>query len=676
MTTHTQRPAGLELQCVNAVRVLAMDAVQKANSGHPGTAMALAPLGYVLWSRHLRHDPRDPHWPDRDRFVLSCGHASMLLYALLHLSGYAVSLDDLKAFRQWGSRTPGHPEAGHTAGVETTTGPLGQGVGNAVGMALTAAHLASLFNGGGHAPIGHRTYFICGDGDLMEGVSSEAASLAGHLRIPNLIGFYDDNHITIEGDTDLAFSEDVAARFESYGWHVLHIPDANDLDLIDRTIRQAQVAAATRPVLVIVRSHIAWGSPNKQDSHEAHGAPLGVDEVRLTKQKLGWPSEEPFDVPDAVRAEWAQTVPRGAALHAEWRETWARFAAARADAARELERRWRGELPPDWAGGIPAWTAADGSVATRVASGKTLNAIATRVPELLGGSADLAPSNNTFLAGVEAVMPGKFAGRNFHFGVREHGMGAVLNGMALHGGVIPFGATFLVFSNYMRGSIRLAALMRQRVLYVFTHDSIGLGEDGPTHQPVETLAALRAIPGLWVMRPADATETSEAWKAALQRHDGPTALVFTRQKTEFLDRTRFGPVAGVHRGGYVLAEAAGGVPHVILMASGSEVGTALAAQRLLEAAGTPARVISMPCMEIFAAQPRDYRDTVLPPAVRARVAVEAAHPMPWYRWVGDAGEIAGLDHFGASAPAERLYAEFGLLPEDVVARARAALSRV
>jgi len=675
MTTHTQRPAGLELQCVNAVRVLAMDAVQKANSGHPGTAMALAPLGYVLWSRHLRHDPRDPHWPDRDRFVLSCGHASMLLYALLHLSGYAVSLDDLKAFRQWGSRTPGHPEAGHTAGVETTTGPLGQGVGNAVGMALTAAHLASLFNGGGHAPIGHRTYFICGDGDLMEGVSSEAASLAGHLRIPNLIGFYDDNHITIEGDTDLAFSEDVAARFESYGWHVLHIPDANDLDLIDRTIRQAQDAAATRPVLVIVRSHIAWGSPNKQDSHEAHGAPLGVDEVRLTKQKLGWPSEEPFDVPDAVRAEWAQAVPRGAALHAEWRETWARFAAARADAARELERRWRGELPPDWAGGILAWTAADGSVATRVASGKTLNAIAARVPELLGGSADLAPSNNTLLAGAAAVMPGKFAGRNFHFGVREHGMGAVLNGMALHGGVIPFGATFLVFSDYMRGSIRLAALMRQRVLYVFTHDSIGLGEDGPTHQPVETLAALRAIPGLWVMRPADATETSEAWKAALQRHDGPTALVFSRQKTEFLDRTRFAPAAGVHRGGYVLAEAAGGVPQVILMASGSEVGIALAAQRLLAAAGTPARVVSMPCMEIFAAQPRDYRDTVLPPAVRARVAVEAAHPMPWYRWVGDAGEIAGLDHFGASAPAERLYAEFGLLPEDVVARARAALSR-
>ncbi len=674
-TSGSTQSTALDTQCVNAVRVLAMDGVQQANSGHPGTPMALAPLGYVLWTRHLRHDPRHPEWPDRDRFVLSCGHASMLLYSLLHLSGYDLGLDELKAFRQWGSRTPGHPEFHHTPGVDTTTGPLGQGVGNAVGMALAAAHLAAEFNGDGHTPVAHRTYFICSDGDLMEGISSEAASLAGHLRLPNLIGFYDDNRITIEGSTDLAFGEDVATRFESYGWHVLHVGDANDLGALDRAIVRAQDMARERPVLVVVRSHIGWGSPNKQDSAEAHGAPLGPDEVKRTKQNLGWPSLEPFFVPQEARDAWGKCVRTGEAVHATWRESWTRFAAAKPDAARELERRWKGVLPADWEAGLPVFTEKDGGVATRVSSGKTLNAVAARVPELMGGSADLAPSTNTLLANTEDVGPGRFGGRNMHFGVREHGMGAVLNGMALHGGVIPFGATFLIFSDYMRGAIRLAALMKLHVIYVFTHDSIGLGEDGPTHQPVETLAALRVIPGLVVVRPADATETVAAWRFAMT-HQGPVAMVLTRQKTLFLDRTRFAPVSGVDQGAYVLAEAVGGAPRAIVIASGSEVGIAIAAQEALQKDGVPTRVVSAPCLEVFAQQPQAYRDAVLPPGVRARVAVEAAHPMPWYRWVGDAGEVVGLDHFGASAPAERLYAEFGLTAENVVARVRAALGRV
>jgi len=664
-------PAAHDRACVDAIRVLAMDAVQQANSGHPGTPMALAPLAYVLWTRHLRHDPRDPAWPGRDRFVLSCGHASMLLYALLHLCGYDLELDDLRAFRQWQSRTPGHPEYGHTPGVETTTGPLGQGVGNAIGMALAAAHLRAEFGADAQSPLAHRTWFICSDGDVMEGVAQEAASLAGHLRIPDLIGFYDDNRITIEGSTDLAFSDDVATRFEACGWRVLHVADGNDLAALDDAMVEAQATAHDGPVLIVVRTHIAWGSPNKQDSHEAHGAPLGTDEVAATKRNLGWPTLEPFAVPESVVRTWRRCIERGATLHAAWQQDWARWAAAAPQAARDLERRARRELPPDWETALAA--VKDEATATRNASGAALNALAARIPELVGGSADLAPSNNSIVQDAAHIGPGRFAGRNLHFGIREHAMGAILNGMALHGGVVPYGATFLVFSDYMRGAIRLAALMRLHVIYVFTHDSIGLGEDGPTHQPVETLVALRAIPGLLVVRPADAVETAAAWRLALAHRDGPVALVLTRQKTPRLDRSRLGADAAFERGAYVLSEARSGAPRAVILASGSEVGVAIAAQTLLEADGIEVRVVSAACLERFAAQPPAYRDQVLPPRVRARVAVEAAHPLSWYRWVGDGGAVIGLDHFGASAPAERLFTEFGLTPAAVAARVRAAL---
>jgi transketolase len=656
-------PSGLDALCINAVRTLAMDAVQKANSGHPGTPMALAPLCYVLWTRHLRHNPADPSWPNRDRFVLSAGHASMLLYSLLHLTGYDLSRDDLQSFRQWRSRTPGHPEHGQTPGVETTTGPLGQGVGNAVGMALAQARLAAEFDRPGLRPIDHHVYFVASDGDLMEGVAHEAASLAGHLRLSRLIGFYDDNAITIEGPTRLAFSEDVARRFEAYGWSVLHVENANDLEAIDRAIVAAQ--GGDRPALVIVRSHIAFGSPNKQDTAEAHGAPLGADEVRLTKQNLGWPSLDPFFVPEAALAVWRQCVGRGAELQARWEETFAAYARAHPDAARELRRRWRRELPAGWDRDLPVFDAANGALATRAASGKVLNAIARRLPELIGGSADLAPSTNTLVDGEADFAAGDAHGRNLRFGIREHGMGAVLNGMALYGGFAPYGATFLVFSDYMRPAIRLAALMDLHVVYVFTHDSIGLGEDGPTHQPIEQLAALRLIPNLRVVRPADSGETVEAWRFAMQ-HDGPVVLALTRQKVPYIDRNRYAPAEGLARGAYVLSEAAGGVPEVVLLASGSEVSLVLAAQEQLVQHGVAARVVSAPCLELFAAQPRDYRDQVLPPGVPARVAVEAAHPMAWQRWVGEAGRVVGIEHFGASAPYESLMREFGFTPDHVV----------
>ena len=670
--TEAAFPSADDRACIDAVRILAMDAVQQANSGHPGTPMALAPLAYVLWTRHLRHDPSAPEWPDRDRFVLSCGHASMLLYALLHLSGYDLPLDELRRFRQWGSKTPGHPEYGHTSGVETTTGPLGQGVGNAIGMALAAAHVRARFGGEHPAPLAHRTWFVCSDGDLMEGVAHEAISLAGHLRIPHLIGFYDDNRITIEGSTDLAFSDDVATRFESCGWHVLHVGDGNDVAALDASMEAAEDRAHERPVLIVVRTHIAWGSPNKQDSHEAHGAPLGVEEVAATRRNLGWASQEAFAVPGSVRDTWRRCIERGAAMRGAWERDWQRWQAAAPEAARELERRWRGELPADWETALPALP--DDAVATRVASGKVLNALSARIPELLGGSADLAPSNNSLVGAETDVAPGRFAGRNLHFGVREHAMGSMLNGMALHGDVLPYGATFLVFSDYMRGAIRLAALMRLHVIYVFTHDSIGLGEDGPTHQPIETLAALRAIPGLTVVRPADARETVAAWRLAIAHRDGPVALVLTRQKTAHLDRSRIAADAEFERGAYILSEARDGAARAILMASGSEVGVAMAAQAVLERDGIATRVVSAACLERFAAQAPDYRDRILPPAIRARVAVEAAHPMSWYRWVGDGGDIVGIDHFGASAPAERLFAEFGFTAEHVVARVRALVS--
>ena len=663
----------LDELCVNAIRVLAMDAVERAGSGHPGTPMGLAPLAYVLWTRHLRHNPADPAWPGRDRFVLSAGHASMLLYSVFHLTGYDLPLEDLERFRQWGSRTPGHPEHGVTPGVETTTGPLGQGFGNAVGMALAEAHLAAVFNRPGHSAIDHRTYFIASDGDLMEGVSHEAAALAGHLRLGKLIGFYDDNHITIEGDTALAATTDAGRRFEAYGWQVQRVADGNDLEAIDAAIDAAK-DAGDRPSLIIIRTHIAYGSPHKQDTAEAHGSPLGQKEIELTKRHLGWPSLEPFHVPDEALARWRECGRRGADWQAEWERRYQSYTRTFPGAARELERRLSGTLPAGWESALPTFTAESGSVATRDASAKVLNAIAPRIPELMGGAADLAPSTKTLIEKSEDFAAGRYAARNMHFGVREHGMGTVLNGMAVHGGIIPYGATFLIFSDYMRPPIRLAALMELGVIYVFTHDSIGLGEDGPTHQPVEQLAGLRTVPGLVVIRPADAGETVEAWRVALGRRHGPTALALTRQKVPFLDRGRLAPAAGVARGGYVLSEPADGSPEVILMASGSEVHLVLAAREPLHALGIRARVVSMPSLELFTQQSAAYRDEVLPPGLRHRLAVEAAHPMPWHRWVGEAGEVLGVTRFGASAPYERIYEELGLTAENAVRRVRAMLA--
>jgi len=658
----------LDLLSINTVRTLSMDAVQKANSGHPGTPMALAPLAYALFTRHMKHDPADPHWPDRDRFVLSCGHASMLLYSSLYLSGYDLTLEDLKQFRQWGSRTPGHPEYGYADGVETTTGPLGQGVGNAVGMAVAEAHLAAVFNREGHDIVDHYTYFICSDGDLMEGVSHEAASFAGHFKLGKLIGFYDDNRITIDGSTDLTFSDDTALRFKGYGWQVLHIADVNDLAAIDQVIAEAK-ADTSRPTLVVTRTHIGYGSPKKQDTASAHGEPLGADEVLATKKALGWPRpEESFYVPDDALDNWRKARERGAAAHAEWNERYAAYRAAFAADAAELERRLAGKLPDGWEKVIPSFTKENGSVASRAASNAVLNALVGVLPELIGGSADLTPSNGTAVKTWKNFAPDALDKRYMHFGIREHGMGAIMNGMALHRGLIPFGGTFLIFSDYMRPAIRLAAFMKAHVIFIFTHDSIGLGEDGPTHQPIEQLSALRAIPELVVLRPADATETAEAWRVALTHTDGPVCLVLTRQKLGYIDRTKYASAAGVAKGGYVVADVKGGAPQVVLMSSGSELALAMSAAEKLAERGVQARVVSLASHELFAAQPDSYRESVLPPGV-PRVAIEAAHPMSWYRWVGDNGVVLGVERFGASAPYEKIYEELGITVDKLVAAA-------
>jgi transketolase len=657
----------LDQLCINTVRTLAMDAVQQAESGHPGTAMALAPLAYVLWQRHMRYNPANPSWVDRDRFVLSCGHACMLLYSALYLSGYDLTLDEIKQFRQWGTRTPGHSEHGVTPGVEATTGPLGQGTGNAVGMAIAEAQLAAQFNRPGHEIVDHYTYFLASDGDLMEGISHEACSLAGHLKLGKLIGLYDDNHITIDGDTALAFTDDTAKRFEAYGWHTQRVSDGNDLDALDNAI-QAAKRVTDKPSLIVIRTHIGWGSPHKQDTAEAHGAPLGADEVKLTKQNLGWPSLEPFHVPEEALAHWRRARERGGRLEAEWQKKWDAYRRAHADLASELNRRLAGTLPEGWDAALPSFGPKDAQ-ATRAASGKVINALAPKLPELIGGSADLAGSNNTDIKGAASFSAEQRGGRNFHFGVREHGMGAILNGIALHRGFIAYGGTFLIFSDYMRPSIRLAALTHLRPIYVFTHDSIGLGEDGPTHQPIEQLATLRAIPNMTVIRPADATEVVEAWRAAISHTGGPVALVLTRQKVAVIDRTKYGPVAGLHRGGYVLADAPSGKPNVVLMGTGSEVELVLGAYEQLKADGQQPRAVSMPCLEYFAKQPQDYRDSVLPLGV-PRIAVEAAAPQSWYRWVGDSGVIMGIERFGASAPYQRIYKELGLTVDALVARAR------
>ena len=663
--------SALDELCINSVRALAMDAVQKAESGHPGAPMALAPLAYLLYTRHLKHNPADPEWPDRDRLVLSNGHASMLLYASLHMAGYDISLDEIRNFRQWGSITPGHPEHGLTPGIETTTGPLGQGFANAVGMAAAEAHLAAVFNKEGHPIIDHHTWFICGDGDLMEGVSHEAASFAGHFGLGKLIGFYDDNRITIDGSTDLTFSDDSARRFQAYGWHVQRVEDVNDLEALDSAITAAR-AETSRPSLIVVRTVIGYGSPNRAGTAKAHGEALGVEEVKRSKEQLGWTATEPFTVPAEAVAHWRRGNDALAFANDAWRRSLIAYAKAHPIDAKELGRRLQGELPGGWQQAVPTFNAENGSVATRASSGVVLNALAAKVPELIGGSADLSGSNLTIIKDSPIFSAKNHAGRNIHFGVREHGMGGIMNGMALHGGVIPYGGTFLVFSDYMRPSIRLAALMHQRVIYVFTHDSIGLGEDGPTHQPVEHLGALRTIPNVTVIRPGDASEVAEAWRTALLHKGGPVALVLTRQKVPFIDRSHRGAAVDLARGGYVLdAGAKRAQPDLVLIATGSEVGLALDAQKRIEESGRAVRVVSMPSHELFLKQPAEYQASVLPEGVR-RIIVEAAHPMSWHRFMRAGDVMIGIDHFGASAPYQRLYAEYGITVDAVVAAAQIA----
>ncbi len=663
----------LDQLCINTIRMLAADAVQKAKSGHPGMPMGAAAMAYVLWTRILKHSPANPKWPDRDRFVLSAGHGSMLLYTLLHLTGYGLTLDDIRHFRQWESRTPGHPELGVTPGVETTTGPLGQGFGNGIGMAIAERWLAAQFNRAGHTIVDHYTYAIVSDGDLMEGVSSEAASLAGHLRLHKLIYLYDDNHISIDGSTSLAFTEDVGRRFEAYGWHVQRLADGNDLVAVEAAIRAAQ-AETSRPSLIMSRTHIGYGSPNKQDSNKAHGEPLGEDEVTLTKQKLGWPPTPAFLIPEEARQEFGKAVARGKASEMEWDQHFAAYAAAFPQEAARWERYMSGKFPQGWDADLPAFAPGDPAMATRAASGKVLHALSPKVTNLLGGSADLAPSNNTYVQGVPEFQAGSYAGRNFRFGVREHAMGSIANGMALHGGLRPYTGTFLIFSDYMRPAIRLAALMQAPVIFLFTHDSIGLGEDGPTHQPIEHLAALRAIPDLSVIRPADANETVDAWRVALT-HSGPTCLVLTRQNLPVLDRARTQPGGDLARGAYVLADSPQGPPRVILIATGSEVAVAVGAQKLLAGKGVAARVVSMPSWDLFERQPQSYRDSILRPAVTVRLAIEAAGPLGWHKYVGPAGDIVGMTRFGASAPGPVNLEKFGFTAENVAARAMALLSK-
>jgi len=656
----------LDRLAVNTIRFLAADAVQKANSGHPGLPMGTAALAYTLWTKHLNHNPANPHWPDRDRFVLSGGHGSMLLYALLHLTGYDLSLEQIKNFRQWGSLTPGHPEYGLTPGVETTTGPLGQGFGNGVGFAIAEAHLAAEFNQAGYPLIDHYTYGLVTDGDLMEGVSSEAASLAGHLQLGKLIYFYDDNRITIDGSTDLAFTEDRGARFEAYDWQVLHVEDGNDIAAVDQAIKEAKLDS--RPSLIICRTHIGYGLPTKQDTAAAHGSPPGDEELNAAKVALGWPIEPRFYIPDEVKSLFLEAKEEGKKKEKSWQDLVDSFTDAHPDKAAELKRRLAGELPQVW--DVPEFPADTKGMATRAASGKVINHLAGQIPELLGGSADLAPSNKTWIDGEPDFQPGRFQGRNFHFGVREHAMGAIINGMALHGGLIPYGGTFLVFSDYLRPALRLAALSHIPDIWIFTHDSIGLGEDGPTHQPVEHLAALRAIPNLTLIRPADANETAQAWKFAINHRQGPTAFALTRQSVPTIDRNRYRSAEGLQKGAYVLADLGKAEPELILMASGSEVDLIVQAGEQLEAEGINLRLVSFPSWELFRKQDQNYRDQVLLPGIKARLAVEAGVSQGWHEWVGDEGMVIGVNKFGASAPAERLFKEYGFTVENVIETVR------
>jgi transketolase len=676
-------PAQLDNLCINTIRFLSVDAVEKADSGHPGLPMGAAPMAYVLWTRYLRHNPAHPHWFNRDRFVLSAGHGSMLLYSLLHLTGYDLPLDQIKQFRQWGSKTPGHPERGLTPGVETTTGPLGQGFANSVGLAIAEHYLAARYNRPGHEVVDHHTYVLVGDGDLMEGVSSEAASLAGHLRLGKLICLYDNNHITLSASTHITFTEDRARRFEAYGWHTQTVENGNDLEAIDGALRAAQ-AEKERPSLILVHTHIGYGSPHKEDTFEAHGSPLGEKEVKLTKQALGWPLDPPFYIPDKALAHFRLALKKGQQARAEWDARFSEYSKAWPGLAKEFQHSTAGELPKGWDAGIPIFPADAKGMATRVASGKVMNAICKKLPSLIGGSADLDTSTKTALEAMgDFENPGdesgnlqgstgggwSYAGRNLHFGVREHAMGSIANGLAVHGGIIPFTATFFTFSDYMRPPIRLAALMEQGVVFVFTHDSIAVGEDGSTHQPIEHLASLRAIPNLLVIRPCDANETAVAWRVAIETRDRPVALVLTRQDVPTLDRTKYGAADGLRRGAYVLADAPDGKPDLILIATGSEVSLIVAAGQKLTESKISVRIVSMPSWELFDAQPRSYRDSVFPPSTRARLAVEAGATQGWCKYVGDGGDVIGVDRFGASAPGKTMMREYSFTVENVCKRA-------
>jgi transketolase len=675
--------------CVNTIRFLSVDAIQKANSGHPGLPLGAAPMAHVLWTRFLKHNPSHPKWFDRDRFVLSAGHGSMLLYSLLHLTGYDLPLEEIKQFRQWGSHTPGHPERGHVPGVEVTTGPLGQGFGNGVGLAIAERYLAARYNRPGFEIINHFTYAIVSDGDLMEGVAQEAASLAGHLGLGKLIYLYDNNYVTLAAGADLTFTEDRAKRFEAYGWHVQSVADGNDLTAIEGALQSAQKETG-RPSIIMVRTHLGYGSPHKQDTFEAHGAPLGEEEVKLTKQNLGWPLDPLFYLPAQALDYFRKALEQGKKAEDGWNSRFSAYSQAFPDLGRELQKIMRGELPEGWNADVPLFPPDAKGIATRVASGKVMNAIAPKIPTLIGGSADLNPSTNTALKGMgdfqspqlKATDPQGsvgggwgYGGRNLHFGVREHAMGAIINGIAAHEGLIPFGSTFLIFSDYLRPSIRLAALMQLHVIYVFTHDSIGVGEDGPTHEPVGQITSLRAIPNLIVIRPCDANETAVAWQVAMEQKNRPVALALTRQNVPTLDRSQYAPAEGLRRGAYVLADAPDHHPDVILIASGSEVQLIVEAQKKLLEQKISARVVSMPSWELFEAQSEEYRHSVLPPRVQVRIAVEAGVTHGWYRYVGSQGEVIGVDRFGASAPGPVVMREYGFTVENVFQRTLALFQK-
>ncbi len=661
----------LDELCVNTIRTLSMDAVQAAESGHPGMPMGMADAAYVLWTRFLKHDPSNPDWYDRDRFILSAGHGSMLLYSLLHLTGYDLSLDELKNFRQWGSKTPGHPEYGLTPGVETTTGPLGQGFATGVGMAMAERHLAACFNTGDHKITDHYTYGIVSDGDLMEGISHEAASLAGHLKLGKLIYLYDANEISIDGSTDLAYTEDAGKRFESYNWHVQKI-DGHDRSAVEEAITKAQKEDA-KPSIIICRTHIGFGSPNKQDSADSHGSPLGVEEVARTKENLDWDPEKKFYIPEQVRSHFRKAVINGKELSDEWKATFNAYKQANPEKAKDFEQRVDRSLPENFGEILPVFQADEKGIATRAASGKVINAITSDIPALFGGSADLTGSNKTWINDAEIFDAENYAGRNVHYGVREHAMGAALNGQALHGGIIPFGGTFLIFSDYCRPAIRIAALSHIPSIFVLTHDSIGLGEDGPTHQPIEHLASLRAMPNIQVLRPADANEVAWCWKAAIEYEDGPSLLALTRQALPIFDRTEVNDASLVEKGAYILSDSKSDIPELILMASGSEVQLAMEAQAELRSIDIDSRVVSMPSWEVFEKQDEHYKENVLPKSVKARISIEAASTFGWQKWVGHEGTAIGLDHFGASAPYEEIYEHFGLTSKRIVEEAKKML---